>query len=676
MPIATRPVRGAWTVRPRACRPARSRRAFAPGVDALEDRRLLSATGDAFAPTADEQYMLAIINRARANPAAEGQRLLAMVKADPLLQTATASENLNTFIQEIDSFGPEPPLAFNTELIEAALDHSNAMLQANSQFHSPPGYLNDTSVAVDVAGQAFYPTGNGGWATGENIYAYSNGVNGNDAAYVDFMEAAFELDWGNPDFGHLTNLLAPGPGEFSSASGGHYPYSEIGIGFLTNVSPPGASATGSGINVGPDIVTQEFGWRSGNPILTGVLFTDTGGTGFYAPGEGLGGVTIRAVGQQGQGVFTATTWASGGYSLPLPPGSYSVTATGAIPYALSTTVTLAQDNVEWDHAFTAVAADQPVPGDYRGVGFAELAVYRPSTGQWFFDGQAQPLTFGLPNVDLPVPGDYNGVGHTEAALYRPTTAQWVAYTPTGGVRLVATFGWAGVDIPVPDDYGGVGYTEPAVYRPITAQWFVDSPTGGKLLGTFGWAGVDIPEPGDYDGVGHDEAAVYRPTTGQWFVLGPHGGELLATLGQPGDIPVPGDYDGVGHIEPAVYRPSTGQWFILGPNGVRSFQFGEANVDVPIRADFNGDGKTDPAVYRPPTAEWYVKLSTTNNVVYRQFGQGGISTPITSWLGLFASHPSPRVTQTIVSVPLAPWGSPAALAVGSLGVIAQERVHST
>ena len=58
-------------------------RRFRPGLLPLEGRRLLSApevassAGDAFAPTAYEQYMLTLINQARANPAAEGQALLA-----------------------------------------------------------------------------------------------------------------------------------------------------------------------------------------------------------------------------------------------------------------------------------------------------------------------------------------------------------------------------------------------------------------------------------------------------------------------------------------------------------------------------------------------------------------------------------------------------------------------
>lgn len=657
---ASRPKRRAWTVRPNAPRRLPPRRAFVPSLQALEGRRLLSSTGDAFAPTDAEQFMLAAINRARANPSAEGKRLVALAQTDPLLQAATSGWDLNVFLQVISSAQPAPPLAFNTRLNEAAFNQSMAMLQANSQFHSPSGYLTDASVAHSSDGRAFYPSGNNWWATGENVFAYSNGVSGDVSAFVNYFEAGFLLDWGNPDFGHLTNLLAPGPGEWSPGSGGHYPYSEIGIGLLTNVAP---SASTGGLDVGPDLVTQEFGWRSGNPILTGVLFTDTAGTGAYFPGEGLGGVVVRAVGRNGQGTFVATTWASGGYSLPLPPGTYDVSAAGNIPYPVATTVTLGRDNVEWDWGYRPASSDLPIPGDFRGVGFAELAVYRPGTSHWYFDGQASSLDFGGPGLDLPVPGNYDGIARNEPALYRPSTAQWFVYGPGGG-RLATTFGWANVDIPLPGDYDGVGHVEPAVYRPTTAEWFVYGPGGGRLAATFGWAGVDIPVPGDYGGVGRAEPAVYRPTTGEWFVLGPSGGAKIATLGQPGtDIPVPGDYDGVGRAEPAVYRPSTAQWFILGPNGVRTFSFGAPNVDVPLRVDFDGDGRTDPAVYRPPTGDWFVKLSTTGVVVTRQFGQGGVSPPIASWLDNFTSHLSPQVSRTVVPASPVSWGIPASSSLG-------------
>ena len=166
------------------------------------------------------------------------------------------------------------------------------MLALNDQRHSPSGFLNDPTVARDTDGQAYYPTGNGYWATGENIFAFSAGVSpATDQATVDYFEAGFLLDWGNPDFGHLKNLLAPGPAE-ANLAGGVYPFNEIGVGLLTNVTPttpPPADPSNpanAGINVGPDLVTQEFGWRQGNAFLTGTFFTDRQGTNFYAPARG------------------------------------------------------------------------------------------------------------------------------------------------------------------------------------------------------------------------------------------------------------------------------------------------------------------------------------------------------------------------------------------------------
>ena len=646
--------RGTWTVRPRARRSAFHR--FQPGLQPLEARQLLSsATADLFAPTDAEQYMLELVNRARANPVAEGQRLFALSRTDPVLSVSTRGWDLSKFVKVISSYSAEPPLAFNTRLIEAARDHGTAMLAANLQFHSPRGYLNNPKVATAYDGQAYYPTGNSWWSTGENIFAYSQNVGAADpTGYADYFEAAFLLDWGNPDFGHLTNLLAPGPGAWN-ASSSHYPYSEIGIGLLTGVTPavpPGANnpvAGNQGLNVGPDIVTQEFGWHSGNPILTGCFYQDKINTGFYSPGEGFAGVTITAAGRNGQGTFQAQTWPSGGYSLPLPAGTYDVSASGNLPYRLSGTVTLGVDNAQWEYGFKATLADQPIPADFNGGHKTDVAVYRPSTSEWFIDGQPHSIPFGGLAADIPLTGDFDGVGHAEMTIYRPSTAQWFVNGPNGA-HMVAIFGGSSSDIPVPGDYDGVGHTEVAIYRASTAQWFVIGPTGGKILANFGGPNLDIPIPGDYDGVGHTELAVYRPLTAEWFVLGPNGGKRLASFGQPGvDIPVPGDYDGVGHLEVAVYRPTTGQWFILGPGGARVLTIGAANLDVPLKGDFDGDGKADPAVYRPSTGEWFVQLSG-GGTISRQFGQPGISSPASTWISRYITQASPQVTQ-LIAIPM-------------------------
>ena len=216
-------------------------------------------------------------------------------------------------------------------------------------------------------------------------------------------------------------------------------------------------------------MSQEFGWRSGNPILTGSIYLDWAGAGMYEPGEGYGGVTIQAVGLNGQGIFQTSTWSTGGYSLPLPPGSYAVTASGGgIPAPLSK-ISHSQDRQR-----------------LLGIRLQDRRRRSASPGSIF--RQRADRGSSLSGVDRLV------VRRRALAADR--------------VR------GAGTDVPEPSDYDGVGRTEIAVYRPSTSQWFVLGPNGvGRQLARFGGPGMDVPEPGDYDGLGRTEVAVYRPSTG-------------------------------------------------------------------------------------------------------------------------------------------------------------------
>jgi hypothetical protein len=291
--------------------------------------------------------------------------------------------------------------------------------------------------------------------------------------------------------------------------------------------------------------------------------------------------------------FTATVKAGSGTATPTGTVQFVIDGKNlgsAVPLVNGTATSPAISNlVVGDHAISALYVNtdgsfinstgsltggqvvvSEAPIDFGGVGHSELAVFRPSTAQWFVAGGPALTTFGAKNLfDIPVVGDFDGVGHAEQGIFRPSTAQWFVLGPNGG-HLLGTFGAKNLtDIPVPGDYDGTGRTEMAVFRPSTAQWFVLGPNGGHLLGTFGAKNLtDIPVPGDYDGTGKTEMAVFRPSTAQWFVLGPSGGRLLGTFGAKNlaDIPVPGDYDGTGKTEMAVFRPSTAQWFVMGPNG--------------------------------------------------------------------------------------------------------------
>jgi uncharacterized protein YkwD len=352
--------RGLTAARRRSVRAQRLRR---PELQNLEDRRSC-AVSVSVQPTDAEQYMLFEINQARSNPPAEAQRLLALSQTDPLVQRAAQSTDRNAFLAEMNSLPALPPLAFNPRLIAAARSQDFSMLASNRQQHSPQGFLTDPSVATADDGDALFPTGDAAWATGENIFAYSQSVQQTGLkAYVDYFEEGLILDWGNPDFGHLRNLMAPGVGEMGTVS--HVPFNQIGIGILSGVqptTPPPANPelpANQGLNVGPVLLTQEFAWSAGTQFLTGVIYQDKNSDGAYSIGEGYAGVTLSAVGDSGQGVFQTTTWGSGGYSLELPPGPYHISATGALPTTQTTEIVIGADNVGWNVRLPAPAPSGP-----------------------------------------------------------------------------------------------------------------------------------------------------------------------------------------------------------------------------------------------------------------------------------------------------------------------------
>ena len=221
--------------------------------------------------------------------------------------------------------------------------------------------------------------------------------------------------------------------------------------------------------------------------------------------------------------------------------------------------------------------DVPVPADYNGDDWQDMALFRPSNGTWYIAGSGNFL-YGQTG-DIPVPADYNGDGEDEIAVFRPSNGTW--YISSAGSYI---FGQRG-DIPVPADYDSDGRDDIAVFRPSNGTWYVRN-MGAVLYGTNG----DIPVPGDYNGDGYAEVAVFRPSNGTWYVH--NMGAVL--YGTNGDIPVPGDYNGDGYAEFAVFRPSNGTWYIWTRGNV---VYG-APDDTPIPGDYNGDGWDDIAVFRP------------------------------------------------------------------------------
>jgi len=243
--------------------------------------------------TPEEQLIVELINRARMNPAAEVARL-----SEPLASGIPSA--------------PAQPLAVTRELSAAARAHSRDMDDRNFFSHTNPSGQSASARALEE--------GHGSPFVGENI-----GVIGSTNRNFDTQaraEAHHQNLW-NSD-GHQRNLM------FAD-------WTEIGLGYDYGEFNGFAGST---------FVTQMFGDR-GRTYLTGVVIEDGDGDDFYDIGEGLGGVHITA--WDGTRTFATETWASGGYSLELPPGTWDVLFEGGgLAAPVTRQVTIGDRNVKLD----------------------------------------------------------------------------------------------------------------------------------------------------------------------------------------------------------------------------------------------------------------------------------------------------------------------------------------
>lgn len=269
-------------------------------------------------------------------------------------------------------------------------------------------------------------------------------------------------------------------------------------------------------------------------------------------------------------------------------------------------------------------------GDFDGDGRADLAVFRPDPGNWYYlrssDNSFNAIQLGV-STDKIAPGDYDGDGKADLAVYRANTGTWYVLQSSNGSLLTRQFGIS-ADLPVPADFDGDSKTDFAVFRPGEGNWYILQSTNNSLRALqFGQNG-DRPVAADYDGDGKADVAVYR--SGVWWGLRSSNNSVLSIqFGIGTDKPVPGDYDGDGKSDLAVYRPGEGNWYInkSSDNSVRVQQWG-VSTDAPSPSDFDGDGKFDLAIYRDGV--WYIYQSSDNAIRIQQFGQAG-DIPVHSFL---------------------------------------------
>jgi uncharacterized protein YkwD len=382
----------------------------------LEPRTMLAASAPVF-PTTREQQTLELINRLRMHP---GDELPLMLDSrDPDIQNALRFFNVdeNQLRQQWKQLRAVPPLAWNDALARTAKGHNQRMLVAQKQSHQLPG---EPSLSGRVAGAGYRDAS----FVGENIFAF--------AESVEHAHAGFAIDWGNGPYG-----IQNPPGHRDNLMSGLF--SEVGISMID--APAGKS-------VGPYLVTENFGARrsQGRPFLVGVLYDDRNGDDCYSPGEGVSGSTIIATGAAG--TFTTTSWASGGYQMQLPPGTYVLIASGGSRRGIAkiSNVTIRSENVKRDFTRDILKADTSAPA-------ARL--------------NASPVTSG------DAPGTY-----TFTVTYSDDAAVNAATLGAGDVRVTGPNGFEQVARFMSVDSRANGLSRTATYRISAPGGFFDAADNG------------------------------------------------------------------------------------------------------------------------------------------------------------------------------------------------------
>lgn len=300
-------------------------------------------------PTAQDQYMLELVNRGRANPQAEADRYLDGLNG----RDGDLNEGVRT--QDTISTDAKQPLAFNLNLNAAAEDHSQWQLDNNKFSHTGEGGTNSRQ-RMQNAGYTFTnPSGNG-----ENIAWIGTTGTPNFTTFVEKNYENLFIDKNYPRRGHRVSLMNPNFQEIGI-------YSKLKNGYVSPFDGRTYNAVMS---------TQDFAYSAaGGPFITGVAYSDAvNNDDFYTVGEGIGGITVTAVDTANSAnTFTTTTWDAGGYSLDVAPNAtYDVTFSGDLDQdgqaddTATYQVTVGSENVKQDVVsdnLPPAAPDVPTTGD-------------------------------------------------------------------------------------------------------------------------------------------------------------------------------------------------------------------------------------------------------------------------------------------------------------------------
>jgi hypothetical protein len=270
-------------------------------------------------PTAQEQELLELINRMRLHPQEELQILLDAADPNNKSYDSAIKRALDDFQVNISTLKTQwsklitaiAPVAWASNLNQAATSHDQAMIQSDTQAHQVLAKYDSSGKLIvpleaDLAARLTAVDYKYKFAE-ENIYAYGQSIL--------HTHAGFAIDWGsNPDGSGLQNPAGHREAILSND------VREVGI----SITPENDPNT----QVGSLVVTEDFGNRSAldkKAWLLGVAFQDLNKDGWYEAGEGLKDVQVRITGINGTTFSDTINVAdAGGYQELLDPGKYQI----------------------------------------------------------------------------------------------------------------------------------------------------------------------------------------------------------------------------------------------------------------------------------------------------------------------------------------------------------------
>ena len=258
-------------------------------------------------PSAAEQRMMWLMNRARANPTAEGIFLATSTDPDVKGGRDYFSVDITALKNAFAAMPAAPPGVFDFRMYQGSRVHSLDLIARDAQDH------NDQFQQITDAGYNC----NGARAS---VFSYAESALN--------AHAALNIDWGGPAPPDGTGMQDP-PGhryaimglnnDGTSLSG----YNNVGLALVpenneaTQVGPLVFSAVYCSASIS---ATDEY-----NLFIVGTVWNDTNSNSEYDEGEGLAGVTVMP----DSGSYYAVTGDAGGYSIPiLAAGTYNVTFSG------------------------------------------------------------------------------------------------------------------------------------------------------------------------------------------------------------------------------------------------------------------------------------------------------------------------------------------------------------